>query len=140
MRDQLGIKEQIARGETHFAGRTPPKIHNIKLAASRIHGVVVPPGAMFSFNRELGPTTLEAGYQIGWGIRVWRGLPRDRAERGRRYLPGGDHPVPAVFWGGYQIEERHRHLYWIPAYGVGALGVSGSTRPSTRTPTSTSAS
>jgi hypothetical protein len=27
-----------------------------------------------------------------------------------------------VFWGGYQVEERHSHLYWIHAYGLGALG------------------
>src|SRR5205823_13768593 len=67
-RDQLGIQERIARGETRFGGSTPPKIHNIKLAASRVNGVVVPPGAMFSFNQELGPTTLDSGYQIGWGI------------------------------------------------------------------------
>src|SRR5205814_2672723 len=67
-RGQLGIHELIARGETRFAGSSPPKIHNIKLAASRLHGVVVPPGAMFSFNRELGPTTLDSGYQVGWGI------------------------------------------------------------------------
>ena len=31
-----------------------------------------------------------------------------------------------VFWGGYQLEERYWHLYWIPAYtsrGVVGLDV-----------------
>jgi vancomycin resistance protein YoaR len=122
-RGQLGIHELIARGETRFAGSSPPKIHNIKLAASRLHGVVVPPGAMFSFNRELGPTTLDSGYQVGWGI----------ASTGN----GGHSTVPSVaggicqvattmfqpvYWGGYQVEERHSHLYWIPGYGIGNLG------------------
>lgn len=122
-RHQLGIRELIQRGQTRFAGSSPPKIHNIKLAAQRLHGVVVPPGAMFSFNTELGPTTLDNGYQVGWGI----------AATGT----GSHATVPAVaggicqvattlfqpvFWAGYQIEERHAHLYWIPAYGAPPLG------------------
>jgi vancomycin resistance protein YoaR len=122
-RHQLGIRELIQRGQTRFAGSSPPKVHNIKLAAQRLHGVVVPPGAMFSFNTELGPTTLDNGYQVGWGI----------AATGS----GGHATVPAVaggicqvattlfqpvFWAGYQIEERHAHLYWIPAYGAPPLG------------------
>ncbi len=122
-RTQLGIRELVARGETRFAGSSPPKIHNIKLAASRLHGVVVPPGAMFSFNRELGPTTLDAGYQVGWGITA-------TGSGGHATVPsvaGGICQVATtlfqpVFWGGYQIEERHHHLYWIPAYGAPPLG------------------
>jgi len=122
-RDQLGIREQIARGETRFAGSSPPKIHNIKLAASRIHGVVIPPGAMFSFNQELGPTTLDSGYQVGWGI----ASTGDGSHATVPSVAGGICQVATtllqpVFWGGYQLEERHHHLYWIPAYGMAPLG------------------
>jgi len=122
-RDRLGIRELIARGETRVAGSSPPKLHNIKLAASRLHGVVVPPGAVFSFNRELGPTTLEAGYQVGWGIAAIG----DGSHATVPSVAGGICQVATtlfqpVFWAGYQIEERHPHLYWIPAYGVGPLG------------------
>jgi len=122
-RDQLGIREQIARGETRFAGSSPPKIHNIKLAASRINGVVVPPGAMFSFNQELGPTTLDSGYQVGWGI----ASTGDGSHATVPSVAGGICQVATtlfqpVFWGGYQLEERHHHLYWIPAYGLAPLG------------------
>jgi vancomycin resistance protein YoaR len=85
---------------------------------------VVPPGALFSFNREVGPTTLAAGFQWGFGI-----------------TGSGDslHTVPSVaggicqvattlfqafFWSGYRLEERHWHLYWIPAYtSRGAVGL-----------------
>jgi len=101
---------------TSFAGSLPEKAHNIRLAAERLNGTVVPPGGLFSFNREVGPTTLETGYQWGFGI-----------------TSGADglHTVPSVaggicqvattlfqafFWGGYRLEERHWHLYWIPAY------------------------
>src|SRR3954452_3133261 len=121
--EQLGIRERIARGETSFAGSTPPKIHNIKLAASRVNGVVVPPGAMFSFNQELGPTTLDSGYQVGWGIASTGAGSHATVPS----VAGGICQVATtlfqpVFWGGYQVEERHHHLYWIPSYGVAPLG------------------
>src|SRR5581483_11444799 len=66
--DRLGIRELISQGRTSFAGSVSEKQHNITLAASRLNGVVVPPGATFSFNREVGPTTLAAGFKTGWGI------------------------------------------------------------------------
>lgn len=122
-RHQLGIRELIQRGQTRFAGSSPPKIHNIKLAAQRLHGVVVPPGAIFSFNTELGPTTLDSGYQVGWGIAA----TGDGSHATVPSVAGGICQVATtlfqpVFWAGYQIEERHSHLYWIPAYGAPPLG------------------
>lgn len=64
----LGITELIDRGSTSFAGSVPEKVHNIQLAAQRLNGVVVPPGATFSFNDEVGPTTIDAGFEWGFGI------------------------------------------------------------------------
>ncbi|HEY2593320.1 MAG TPA: VanW family protein [Chloroflexota bacterium] len=114
---KLNIHEQIESSTTSFAGSVPEKSYNIKLAAQRLNGVVVAPGATFSFNDEVGPTTLEAGFQWGFGLTTGSN--------------GDAHTVPSVaggicqvattlfqpvFWGGYQIEERFWHLYWIPAY------------------------
>jgi vancomycin resistance protein YoaR len=122
----LGITEEIDRGQTSFAGSVPEKVWNIQLAARKLNGVVVPPGGTFSFNKEIGPTTLEAGFKWGFGITTGG---------------GGVHTVPSVaggicqvattlfqpvFWSGYQLEERYWHLYWIPAYtsrGVVGLDV-----------------
>ena len=113
----LGIRELIEQSTTSFAGSVPEKAYNIRLAAQRLNGVVVPPGGMFSFNQEVGPTTLEAGFQWGFGLTTGSN--------------GGAHTVPSVaggicqvattlfqpvFWAGYQLEERYWHLYWIPAY------------------------
>jgi vancomycin resistance protein YoaR len=113
----LGIRELIEESTTTFAGSVPEKAHNIRLAAQRLDGVVVPPGGTFSFNAEVGPTTLESGFQWGFGLTTGSG--------------GGAHTVPSVaggicqvattlfqsvFWAGYQLEERYWHLYWIPAY------------------------
>jgi vancomycin resistance protein YoaR len=114
---KLGIRELIGESTTAFAGAIPEKAHNIQLAAQRLNGVVVPPGGTFSFNKEVGPTTLEAGFEWGFGLTSGS--------------QGGVHTVPSVaggicqvattlfqpvFWSGYQIEERYWHLYWIPAY------------------------
>jgi vancomycin resistance protein YoaR len=112
----LGITELIDRGSTSFAGSIPEKKHNIQLAAQRLNGVVVAPGATFSFNQEIGPTTLDAGFQ--WGFAITSG------NNGPKTIPsvaGGICQVATtlfqpVFWSGYQLEERHWHLYWIPAY------------------------
>lgn len=122
----LGIKDLIDSASTSFAGGLPEKIHNIRLAASRLNNHLIAPGETFSFNKALGPTTLDNGYKTAFGIES---------------SSGGDHrTVPSVaggicqvattlfqpvFWSGYQLEERHWHLYWIPAYTSknGAVGL-----------------
>ena len=122
----LGITELIDRGSTSFAGSVPEKKHNIQLAAQRLNGVVVAPGATFSFNDAVGPTTIDAGFQ--WGFAIASG------DDGPKTIPsvaGGICQVATtlfqpVFWSGYQLEERYWHLYWIPAYtsrGVVGLDV-----------------
>jgi vancomycin resistance protein YoaR len=122
---KLHIKELIGEGRTSFAGSTSEKAHNIRLAASRLHGTVVPPGGMFSFNREVGPTTLASGFRTGWGITL--------SSTGAQTIPsvaGGICQVATtlfhpVFHSGYSIEERNSHLYWIPSYGQPPLGMKG---------------
>jgi vancomycin resistance protein YoaR len=122
--DRIG-RELIEESTTPFIGAIPEKAHNIQLAAERLDGVVVPPGATFSFNKEVGPTTLEAGFQWGFGLTT----------EGQ----GGVHTVPSVaggicqvattlfqsvFWAGYPVEERYSHAYWIPAYASrGVVGL-----------------
>jgi hypothetical protein len=71
---------------------------------------------VFSFNQEVGPTTLDAGYEWGFGI--------EASASGARTVPsvaGGICQVATtlfqrVFWAGFPLIERHWHLYWIPAY------------------------
>lgn len=120
---KLGIKGLIEVARTSYAGAGAPKQHNIALATQRLNGVVIPPGKLFSFNHEVGPTTLDNGYQLGWMI--------TNSGRNVRTVPaaaGGICQVAttlfhSVFWGGYQIEERNHHLYWIPSYAT--RGIAG---------------
>jgi vancomycin resistance protein YoaR len=118
--------ELIESGSTPLASAIQEKKWNVRLAAERLNGVVVPPGGIFSFNKEVGPTTLEAGFRWGFGI--------TSGAEGIRTVPsvaGGICQVATtlfqpVFWAGYQLEERYWHLYWIPSYtsrGVVGLDV-----------------
>ena len=122
----LGITELIDRGSTSFAGSVPEKKHNIQLAAQKLNGVVVPPGATFSFNDAIGPTTLDAGFQWGFGIESGNDGPRTVPSVAGGICQVATTLFQPVFWSGYQLEERYWHLYWIPAYtsrGVVGLDV-----------------
>ena len=115
--EKLKIQGAIEVARTSFAGSSPPKQHNIGLATQRLNGVVVPPGKVFSFNKEVGSTSLDAGYKLGWGIANAGGTN----VRTVPSVAGGICQVAttlfhSVFWAGYQVEERNYHLYWIPGY------------------------
>lgn len=120
----LGIKERIDFGRTAIAG-VPEKIHNIKLAASRLNGVLLAPGDIFSFNREIGPTTLKSGFQTGFGISVANGQMETVPSVAGGICQVSTTLLHAVFWAGYQIEERYPHLYWIQTYGQPPRGIVG---------------
>jgi vancomycin resistance protein YoaR len=121
----LGIRELVDSATTSFSGALPQKQHNVRLAASRLNNQVIKPGEEFSFNKALGPTTLDNGYQIAFGIMSSGGQDHKTVPS----VAGGICQVATtlfqpVFWSGYQIEERHWHLYWIPNYASkGVVGL-----------------
>ncbi len=108
---RLGVREHLATGETSFLGSSPERVHNIRLAASRLDGRLIPQGP-FSFNRALGPITEEAGYKEAFVILG------DQTEMG---LGGGVCQVSttlfrAFFLAGLPILERHPHSYQVAYY------------------------
>lgn len=127
--DALGeivVKDLIMDATTSFAGSIPAKAHNIRFAASRLNGSVVPPGGIFSFNQALGPATVASGFQVGYGIMM-------NSDGRMETVPseaGGICQVAttlfhAVFWAGYPVVERNWHLYWIARYGQPPRGLKG---------------
>ncbi len=110
--DKLGIKELVSEGTTSFTNWPKERAHNIRLAASKFHGLVIPPGEVFSFNENLGEVSKEAGYEEWYTI-----FP----EETRMAVGGGICQVAttcfrAAFWGGYPILERHPHAYRVYRY------------------------
>lgn len=59
---ELGIRELVASYSTVFDPMIEQRAHNIRLASGRISGVMVRPGAEFSFNEVVGPRTRELGF------------------------------------------------------------------------------
>ena len=58
-----GINELISRFTTHFDANNTPRSSNIKLAAKFIDGIILHPGAVFSFNEVVGQRTVEKGFK-----------------------------------------------------------------------------
>ncbi|HEX9017298.1 MAG TPA: VanW family protein, partial [Chloroflexota bacterium] len=121
----LGLKDLIESATTSFAGSVPEKQHNIRTAAARLNGVLLAPGDVFSFNAELGPTTLKSGFQIGFGIAVTNGEMQTVPSVAGGICQVATTLLHSVFNAGYQIEERYPHAYWIQSYGLPPKGMTG---------------
>lgn len=67
--NNLGIKELIGRGVSHFAGSIPGRIHNLTLASSKFRGVLVAPKATLSFNDTVGDISAETGFKPAYIIK-----------------------------------------------------------------------
>lgn len=121
----LVVKDLIEEASTSYAGSVPERAHNVELAVSRLNGVVVAPGQVFSFNDELGPVTLDSGFQIGWGITISGTNMVTVPSEGGGICQVATTLFHPVFWAGYPIVERVGHLYWIPRYGEPPKGLKG---------------
>jgi vancomycin resistance protein YoaR len=110
--ESLGIKELIGEATTYFKGSSQGRMHNIQVAASRFHGLVIPPGETFSFNEHLGEVSAATGYEesiIIWGDRSAVGI-------GGGVCQVSTTAFRAAFWGGYPITERWAHGYRVGWY------------------------
>ncbi|MFQ6059328.1 MAG: VanW family protein [Anaerolineae bacterium] len=110
--DHMGIVELTSKGTTHFKGSPAGRVKNIQIAASKFHGVVIPPGGIFSFNEYLGEVSAEEGYEeayIIYGSRTTIGL-------GGGICQVATTAFRAAFWGGYPIVERWAHGYRVRWY------------------------
>lgn len=108
----LGIRELIAEGTSSYAGSSDARLTNIRVAVSRFDGVIVPPGALFSFNEVLGAITPENGYVQSGVIFGGRTILGD----GGGVCQVSTTLFRAIFFGGYPIAERWAHGYRVGYY------------------------
>ncbi len=66
--NDYGITELIAEGVSYFKGSSYNRVRNIVTASSKIKGTLVAPGEEFSFNKAVGPITLDAGFNQAYII------------------------------------------------------------------------
>lgn len=110
--NSLGIKELLASGTSLFQRSIPGRIYNVNLAATRVNGVLVEPGEVFSFAKALGDISAFTGYKQAYVI-----------ENGKTVLGdgGGVCQVSTTFFrallnAGLPIVERHAHAYRVGYY------------------------
>ena len=109
---KLGIKELVSSQITYFYGSSAARIHNIKVASGRFHGVLVPPGGVFSMAQMMGDVSLDSGYAealIIYGNRTIKGV-------GGGVCQVSTTLFRTVFFGGYPIVERYSHAYRVGYY------------------------
>jgi len=109
---RIVVKDKIVERSTSYAGSTPERAHNVRLGASRLDGVVVAPGQEFSFLQEVGEMTTETGFQTGFAIIGTDTVP----DVGGGICQVSTTLFQSVFYGGYEILERHPHAYRMVRY------------------------
>jgi vancomycin resistance protein YoaR len=110
--EDLGITGRIAQAVTNFKGSPPSRVRNITLGAARMHGVIVPPGEVFSFNAHLGDVSVDTGFEealIIYNGRTIRGVGGGLCQVSTTLFR-------AAFFGGFPIVERWPHAYRVGWY------------------------
>ncbi|MEK7112442.1 MAG: VanW family protein, partial [Patescibacteria group bacterium] len=110
--NNLGIKELIGRGSSRFAHSIANRIYNISLASSRIKGVLVAPGEVFSFNDALGDVSLFTGYREAYIIKDGKTILGD----GGGVCQVSTTLFRAALNAGLPIVERRAHAYRVAYY------------------------
>jgi vancomycin resistance protein YoaR len=110
--NSLGIRELISEGTSLFYHSIENRIFNLSLAASRLNGILIAPGEVFSFNKALGDISSFTGYKQAYVI-----------ENGRTVLGDGGGVCQvsttlfrAALRAGLPITERHTHAYRVGYY------------------------
>jgi len=110
--NNLGIKELIGMGTSLFAHSIPNRVFNVNLAATRLNGIIVAPGEIFSFDNALGDVSAFTGYKQAYVIQNGKTVLGDG---------GGVCQVSTTFFrallaAGLPIIERHAHAYRVGYY------------------------
>src|SRR6185437_13669243 len=117
--DPTRAQTLLAQAQTGWSNESPAFTTNVTLAAGRLNGQKLAPGATFSLNGVLAPYNTGNGYQA--------------VSDGQTTLPtveGGITQVSttlfqSVFWSGIKIVERHEHPVWLSRYSAGSTAQAG---------------
>lgn len=108
------FKQTLAKYTTIYDAGNTSRATNIAIAARTINGTIILPGETFSYNKVLGNTTKEKGYQLGTAYVAGKVVPA---------YGGGICQVSttlynAVLYANLEIMERYNHSYtvsYVPA-------------------------
>ena len=114
----LGIETVVGRGDSNFSGGDEGRDANVEVAAGHLHGTLVEPGGVFSFNAAIGEISYDRGY-VGALVAGADGVITDAG--------GGACQVSttvfrAALTAGFPIMERYAHTVRIPNYELDNWG------------------
>jgi len=110
--NDLGIKELIGTGESWFYHSIASRIHNLTLASSKLHGILVPPGEEFSMLKILGNIDAAQGYKPAYIIQNGRTVLGD----GGGVCQASTTMFRAALSAGVDIKTRFPHAYRVSYY------------------------
>lgn len=101
----------IGTYSTKLTDKAEGRVHNIKLAISKLDGTKVESGAVFSFNETIGPREESTGYK--------EAIIFDGHGNKTKGFGGGVCQVTSTLYNaargaGLEIEERHQHSKEVP--------------------------
>jgi len=110
--NDLGIRELVGTGTSNFTGSPFARIYNIDLASLKLHGQLIAPGEVFSFNERIGTISAKTGYKQAYIIK-----------RGKTVLDDGGGVCQvsttlyrAALYSGLPTIERRTHAYRVGYY------------------------
>lgn len=110
--NNLGIKELIGTGTSFFQHSIPERIYNVELGASRVTGILVAPGEVFSFDNAVGDISALTGYKQAYVIQNGKTVLGD----GGGICQVSTTLFRALLNAGLPIVERHAHAYRVGYY------------------------
>lgn len=110
--NDLGIKELIGTGTSLFQHSIQNRIYNVTLASTRLNGILIKPGEIFSFNNALGDISSFTGYQQAYIIQNGRTVLGD----GGGVCQVSTTLFRAALDAGLPITERWAHAYRVGYY------------------------
>ncbi|HEY1013863.1 MAG TPA: VanW family protein, partial [Herpetosiphonaceae bacterium] len=112
--DSLGIREAVGVGRSSFANSAPYRVQNIKAGSALLDGLLIAPGAEFSFNNAIGAIDASNGFTEGYAIVQ----NRTQLEYGGGICQDSTTLFRAAFYAGLPFTEWHHHSFRISWYEV----------------------
>ena len=113
-KDKYGIYALIGEGTSKYTGSGQARVNNLSLAAKRTDGVLVPPGAIYSFNKAIGDVSGATGYDTGYIIMGGRTVLGE----GGGVCQTSTTLFRAVLNAGLPIVTRYPHAYRVKYYEI----------------------
>ena len=110
----LGITGLVTNGSytSYFRGSSTSRLQNIKAAAARFYGLLVPPNTVFSMGKAIGDISLDNGYAEA--LIIYNG--KTITGVGGGVCQVSTTLFRTAFFAGYPIVERNAHAYRVYYY------------------------